>query len=105
MIKFGMKPAVHIEGWMWMAGAGLLTVILPAYARSPLFILAAVLDIVLWLLVGMATCWYGDPAMMKTVGGYMLIFSGWYGVYMAGAVVCNTVYAKKVFPLPPDIMK
>ena len=38
MIKFGMKPAVHVEGWMWMAGAAYLTAVTPAYAKGNLFI-------------------------------------------------------------------
>jgi hypothetical protein len=30
---------------------------------------------------------------------------GFYGIYMAGAVVCNTVYGKKVFWTPPPVIK
>jgi hypothetical protein len=42
---------------------------------------------------------------MKPIIGYLLIFSGWYGVYMAGAVVCNTIYGKKIYWTPPPLIK
>jgi succinate-acetate transporter protein len=96
---------VYIEGWMWMAGAGFLTAVTPAYAKSGLFFLVVAIDIVLWLIVGCDTGWFGDVKVMKPIIGYLLIFSGWYGVYMAGAVVCNTIYGKKIYWTPPPLIK
>ena len=100
-----VSKMVYIEGWMWMAGAGFLTAVTPAYAKSGLFLLVVVIDVVLWMIVGMDTGWYGDPKTWKPIIGYLLVFSGWYGVYMAGAVVCNTIYGKKVFWTPPPLVK
>jgi len=100
-----VSKMVYIEGWMWMAGAGFLTAVTPAYAKSGLFLLVVVIDVVLWMIVGMDTGWFGDPKTWKPVIGYLLVFSGWYGVYMAGAVVCNTIYGKKVFWTPPPLVK
>jgi len=107
MIKFGMKPAVVVEGWMWMAGASFLTVVTPAYAKGNLFIfiLVLILDVVLWMIVGVDTGWYGDPAVFKPAIGWLLVVSGFIGVYLAGAVVCNTVYGKPVFFVPKPLIK
>lgn len=100
-----LGKAVHVEGWLWMAGAGFLTVVTPAYAKSALFILVVALDVVLWMIVGVDSGWYGTPATFKPIIGWLLVVCGWYGVYMAGAVVCNTVYGRKVFPTLPPLVK
>jgi len=100
-----LGKAVYVEGWLWMAGAGYLTVVTPAYAKSGLFGLVLLIDVGLWMIVGMDSGWYGNPATWKPIIGWILVVSGWYGVYMAGAVVCNTVYGKKVFPTPPPLIK
>ncbi len=100
-----LAKAVVVEGWNWMAGAAFLTAVTPAYAKSGLFFLVVAIDIVLWMIVGVDTGWYGDPKTFKPIIGYLLIFSGWYGVYMAGAVVCNTIYGKKVYWTPPPLIK
>jgi len=100
-----VAKAVYIEGWMWMAGAAFLTVVTPAYAKSPLFILVVVVDVILWMIVGCDTGWFGDAKVMKPIIGYLLVFSGFYGIYIAGAIVCNTVYGKKIFWMPPPVVK
>lgn len=100
-----MAKAVVVEGWMWMAGAAFLTAVTPAYLKSGLFMLVVLIDIVLWMIVGVDTGWYGDPKTFKPIIGWLLVISGWYGVYMAGAVVCNTIYGKKVFWTPPPVIK
>ena len=48
MIKFGMAPHAYVEGWTWMAGAGFLTAVTPAYLKSNklIFILVVLIDIV-----------------------------------------------------------
>jgi hypothetical protein len=107
MIKFGMKPAVLVEGWMWLAGASFATVVTPAYAKSNLFmfILVAVLTIGLWMIVGIDTGWYGDPVILKQIVGWICVFAGFMGIYLSGAVVCNTVYGKPIFYIPKPLVK
>lgn len=107
MIKFGMKPAILVEGWMWMAGAGFLTVVTPAYAKSSVlfFGLVILVDVVLWMIVGVDTGWYGDPAVFKPFIGWSLVVTGWVGIYLAGAVTCNTVYGKVIYPVPKPLIK
>jgi succinate-acetate transporter protein len=107
MIKFGMKPAVLVEGWMWMAGAGFLTVVTPAYAKSSslFFFLVIFVDVVLWMIVGIDTGWFGDPAVLKPFVGWSLVVVGWVGIYLSGAVTCNTVYGKVIYPVPKPLVK
>jgi len=99
--------AVHVEGWMWMAGAGFLTAVTPAYAKSSaaMFILVILVDIVLWSIVGMDTGWFGDVKTLKPLAGWLLVVVGWIGIYMAGAVTCNTVYGKPVYFVPKPLVK
>ncbi|MDQ5987331.1 MAG: hypothetical protein CSYNP_03071 [Syntrophus sp. SKADARSKE-3] len=101
------KPDAYVEGWMWMAGAGFLTAVTPGYAKGNLliFILVLCIDVVLWLIVGVDTGWFGNPAVTKPIIGYLLIVSGWIGIYLAGATVCNTVYGKPVYWVPKPLVK
>ena len=101
------KPDAYVEGWMWMAGAGFLTAVTPAYAKGNafIFLLVVLIDICLWLIVGIDTGWFGNPATTKPIVGYLLIASGWIGVYLAGATVCNTVYGKPIYFVPKPLVK
>lgn len=107
MIKFGMKPAVHVEGWMWMAGAAFLTLVTPAYAKSTslLFFAVVLIDIALWCIVGLDSGWYGSAAVFKPIVAWALIIAGWCGLYLAGAITCNTVYGRPVYPVPKPLVK
>ncbi|HAJ27460.1 MAG TPA: hypothetical protein DCG53_09500 [Syntrophus sp. (in: bacteria)] len=98
---------VHVEGWTWMAGAAFLTAVTPAYAKSSslMFLLVVLVDIVLWCIVGIDSGWYGTPATLKPITGWLLVAVGWIGIYMAGAVTCNTVYGKPVFFVPKPLVK
>lgn len=105
-----MAKAIYIEGWLWMAGAAFLTLVTPAYLKSNflLFLLVICVDIVLWLIVGCDTGWFaiaGSVPLTKTIIGILLIFSGSIGLYLAGATVCNTVYGRTIFYVPPPLIK
>ena len=73
MIKFGMAPHVYVEGWTWMAGAGFLTAVTPAYLKSNklIFLLVVLIDIVLWCIVGL-DLGKMDPAVGKPIVGWLL---------------------------------
>jgi hypothetical protein len=107
MIKFGMKPAVYVEGWCWMAGAAFLTIVTPAYLKGNkiIFFLVVFVDIVLWLIVMLDMGIAPDPVLFKQLVAWLLIASGWMGIYISGAVLCNTVYGKPIFPLPTPFVK
>lgn len=100
MLHFGISPLSYVEGWCWMAGAGFLTIVTPAYLKGPktLFFIVVFLDIALWLIAGMDLKIF--PAGLKPAVGYLLIGSGVLAIYTAGAVVNNTVFGRTVLPLP-----
>jgi len=106
MIKFGMKPAAHVEGWMWMAGALFLTLVTPAYAKgtSLLFLAVVLIDIALWCIVGLDSGWYGDPATFKPIVAWCLIIPGFIGCYLSGAILCNTTFGKPMFWIPKPLI-
>jgi len=107
MIKFGMKPAVYVEGWCWMAGAAFLTIVTPAYFKGNKIIclLVVLLDVLLWLIVMLDMGIAADPVLFKNIVGWGLVAGGWMGIYLSGAVLCNTVYGKPIFPIPTPFVK
>ncbi len=106
LLTFNLKPLAYVEGWCWMAGAGFLTVVTPAYFKSnkAICILVVLIDICLWTIVTL-DLGISDPAVWKPVVGYLLIISGWIGIYLAGAVVCNTTFGKAIYPVPSPFIK
>ena len=106
MITNGIKPLSVVEGWGWMAGAGFLTVVTPAYFKSakPMGILVILVDIVLWA-IALMDMGIADPKTWKPICAYLLIIVGWIGIYMAGAITCNTVYGKTIYPIPGPFIK
>ena len=106
MIKFGMVPHGYVEGWTWMAGAGFLTLVTPAYLKSNklLFFVVVMLDIILWCIVGL-DLGKMDPAVGKPIVGWGLIVCGWIGVYLSGCIVCNTVFGRQIYPVPSPFVK
>lgn len=101
-----IKPLSVVEGWCWMAGAGFLTAVTPAYLKSapaPMALLVVALDVVLWMIVLLDLGLVG--ASLKPVVGYMLIGSGWLGIYILAAIVNNTVFGRTVLPFPGPIFK
>lgn len=105
MIYLGMKPSVVIEGYLWAAAAGFLTICTPAYARQNaiMFFLVVLVDVILWTIAGVDIGIL--PAVIKHMLGYSLYGVGIVGVYMSGAALVNTVYGKMIFPIPPSVIK
>lgn len=93
-----VKPQAMVEGYCWMAGASFLTAVTPAYLKAPkpLFIIVILLDIALWIIVGLDMGILG--ASLKPFVGYLLFASGWLGVYMVAAIVNNHVFDRVVIP-------
>jgi len=99
------KPESMVEGFCWMAGASFLTAVTPAYLKSPtpLFLLVVLLDISLWMIVGLDMGMLG--AELKPIVGYLLYASGWIGVYLVAAIVNNHIYGRTVLPTFGSIVK
>lgn len=97
-IMGSVDPQSTVEGFCWMAGAAFLTAVTPAYLKSPrpLFMVVILLDIVLWLIVGLDLGLLG--ASMKPVVGYLLFAAGWIAIYIVAAIVNNHVYGRVVLP-------
>lgn len=93
-----VKPDSVVEGFCWAAGASFLTAVTPAYLKSPkpLFTIVVLLDIALWLIVGLDLKMLG--AELKPIVGYLLFATGWLGVYMVAAIVNNHIFGRQIIP-------
>jgi succinate-acetate transporter protein len=93
-----IKPEPMVEGFCWMAGAAFLTAVTPSYLKSPtpLFLIVLLLDIALWIIVGLDMGLIG--AALKPVVGYLLFASGWVAIYLVAAIVNNHVFNRVVLP-------
>lgn len=93
-----VKPESMVEGFCWMAGASFLTVVTPSYLKSPtpLLLIVLLLDVVLWLIVGLDMGMLG--AEIKPAIGYLLYAAGWIAIYLVAAIVNNNIYGRVVLP-------
>ena len=100
-----VKPQAMVEGFCWMAGASFLTAVTPAYLKgpTPLFLIVLMLDIALWLIVGLDMGILG--AALKPVVGYLLFACGWIAIYLVAAIVNNHVYGRTVLPTFGSLVK
>jgi len=106
MMSAGMKPVAVAEGWMWMATALFLTLITPVFAKqtSLLFLLIVITDVTFWLISGSESGWITSPSLPPIIGG-LLMTIGFINLYLAGAIICNTIYGKSIFYLPKPLVK
>lgn len=88
-----------------MAGAMFLTVITPAYLKAPkpLFILVVIIDIALWMIVGLDLGIFA--ATLKPVVGYLLFAAGWIALYIVGSLVNNHIFGRTVLPMFGSFIK
>lgn len=93
-----VKPDTMVEGFCWMAGAAFLTAVTPSYLKSPkpLFMIVLLLDIALWIIVGLDMKLIGPE--LKPVVGYLLYATGAIGVYLVAAIVNNHTFGRAVIP-------
>jgi len=108
MIGKGVIPYTVVEGYLWMSGALFLTLLTPAYARGSsalMFIMVCLVDVVLWMIVGMDTKWLGNPAILKPIAGYLLILVGLCGNYLGAAAIVNGAFGKVLLPVPGPVVK
>jgi len=107
LAKNGLPMDVRIEGYTWIACTIGLILLTPLYAyktTSIMFLLVCIVDICLILISFMdmgvlAKATYAPPT------GWMLFVVGCLGLYVAGAVGCNTHFGKTFFPLPGPVIK
>lgn len=108
LLSNNMEPLSYVEGCCWIAGAIFLTLVMPAYFKSPspatMGVLVALVVIALWT-IAFLDLGIADPKVWKPVAAYLLIAAGGIALYMSGAITCNTVYGKTVFPIPGPFIK
>ncbi len=99
MLYFEIPHSSYVEGWCWLAGAGFLTIVTPAYSKGPkpLFGIVVLIDLALWLIAGLDLGLLG--AQFKTLVAIFLGLSGVLAIYTAGAVVNNAAFGRTVLPL------
>lgn len=100
-----VKPESMVEGFCWMAGAAFLTAVTPSYLKSPtpLFLIVLLLDIVLWMIVGLDMGQFG--AGIKPIIGYLLYAAGWIAIYLVAAIVNNHIFGRVVLPTFGALLK
>lgn len=93
-----VKPESMVEGFCWMAGASFLTAVTPSYLKSPipLFLIVLLLDVVLWMIVGLDMGTFGVE--LKPMIGYLLYAAGWIALYLVAAIVNNNIFGRVVLP-------
>ena len=108
MIKNGMTPASVVEGYLWLSGATFLTLLTPAYLKNSsalMFIMVLAVDFALWMIVGIDTKWFGNPATLKPIAAYILLIVGFMGNYLAGAGLVNAAFGRSILPIPGPVIK
>lgn len=97
---FGEVIAPHaiVEGYCWAAGATFLTLVTPAYLKAPkpLFLIVLLVDIILWMIVGIDLAILDSS--LKPIVGYLLFLSGGIALYLAGAIINNHIYGRTLMP-------
>lgn len=93
-----VDPQPIVEGYCWLAGAVFLTAITPSYLKSPkpLFVVVVLVDIILWMIVGVDLGLLGD-AFRPVIGG-LLFLAGLVALYLAAAIVNNHVLGRVLLP-------
>jgi hypothetical protein len=93
-----VMPESMVEGFCWMAGAAFLTAVTPSYLKSPvpLFLIVLLLDVVLWMIVGLDMGQFGPE--IKPIIGYLLYAAGWVAIYLVAAIVNNNIFGRVVLP-------
>lgn len=100
-----VAPQSIVEGYCWMAGAAFLTGITPSYLKAPkpLFLIVLLVDVALWMIV------FLDMGMLdlalKPMIGYVLFAAGWVAIYLASAIVNNSVFGRTVLPTFGSVLK
>jgi len=105
--KNGLTVDARIEGYCWMACAIGLIGCTPAYATkgtSIMFVVVVIVDVCLVLiaLMDMAAI---PKAVYAPPVGWALFVVGVLGLYVASAVMLNTMYGKTVLPLSGPLVK
>lgn len=95
----------RLDGWAWLALMFVMYLWTPAFFRASFFLTLIVLalDVALPFLALMDMGVL--PGSFKPIPAYSLLAAGIFGIYLASAIVVNTAFGKKVYPVPDPIIK
>lgn len=103
--KTGLTLDAHIDGWAWLVLAIVLILWTPAFFKSPLvltlIVLALDISVPFISLMDLGVL----PKTFAPVPAWGLLVTGILGIYLASAIVVNTAFGKKVYPMPGPIIK
>jgi len=105
IIKFNMANQgivldAHIDGWAWIVLTSALILWTPAFFKSTrlLTIVVLALDVSLPFITLMDLGIL--PKTYAMIPAYGLLVAGIVAIYLSSAIVVNTAFGKKVYPLP-----
>jgi succinate-acetate transporter protein len=100
-----VAPDGHIDGWAWLCLTIVMYLWTPAFFKANFFLTLIILalDIALPFLAFMDL-----GILAKTfspIPAWALLAAGIIGIYLASAIIVNTAFGKKVYPMPDPIIK
>lgn len=100
MANKGIVFDAQIDGWAWMVLTSALILWTPAFFKSTrlLTIVVLALDVSLPFITLMDLGIL--PKTYATIPAYGLLVAGIVAIYLSSAMIVNTAYGKKVYPLP-----
>jgi len=104
-ITMGFTLDAHIDGWAWVVLTAVLYLWTPAFFKSPLILTMIVLalDVALPFIALMDL-----GVIAKTfsvIPAWALLITGLLGIYLSSAIIVNTAFGRKVYPMPGPIIK
>lgn len=102
----GLPFSAAVDGYAWLVLAIATTLLTPAYlaGSSILFLGLICADVAIWAValmdLGVISHHVGAP-----VAGWFLLFLGIIGLYLAAAVVLNTVFKRTILPPGKPLVK
>jgi len=103
----GLHFDARVNGWAWLVGALYLIILTPGYLKSPVILFTAVvaIDIALLCLVGLDLKLDMNRALLAKTCGWTLLYAGFVGIYLAGAITLNTHFGKVILPTTSPVIK
>lgn len=100
MVNKGIVFDSHIDGWAWLVLTSSLILWTPAFFKSTrlLTIVVLALDVSLPFVTLMDLGVL--PKTYSFIPGWGLLFAGIVAIYLSAAIVVNTAFDRKVYPLP-----
>lgn len=100
MANKGIVFDSHIDGWAWLVLTSSLILWTPAFFKSTrlLTIVVLALDVSLPFVTLMDLGVL--PKTYSFIPGWGLLFAGIVAIYLSAAIVVNTAFDRKVYPLP-----